>query len=140
NNRAYVTGMAVSDGLIAPTPDAFQPLRVPGSSNGFLLKVNTEITDALQDPVEYATYLGGSGEDWVNQVVYDGSTNSVLVSGHTSSPDFPTTAGSFAPSYTVFTTNYEAFVAKLDLTKPPDQQMVFGTYLGARSASFALNV
>ncbi len=139
-NRAYVVGTAASDGVITPSANAFQRVKSPNNRDGFLLEVNTGVADGSESPIEYATYLGGSQDEFLNAVLFDPATNTIMVSGFTYSPDFPTTAGSFAPSYTVFTGNTEAVVAKLDLSKPPAQQMVFGTYLGARSTSFTLNL
>lgn len=137
--RAFVVGEVASDGNIFPTPDAFQPAKPSTGRDGFLLKINTG-APAQQNPIEYATFLGGTQDDYLNSVLFDASTNTVLISGATQSPDFPTTPGTLAPSYTVFTTNFEAFLVRLDLSQHPAQQMLFGTYLGARSDASALGV
>lgn len=50
------------------------------------------------DPVlSYSTYLGGSGNDRASDIAVDGSGNATVI-GTTSSPNFPTTVGSYQSS------------------------------------------
>ena len=83
------------------------------------------------DPiVSLATYLGGSASDQAFAVAVDPG-GSVYVTGNTTSPDFPTTPGSFAPSVQG---GIDAFVVKLghDLSTT-----IYATYLGGTTGSDA---
>ncbi len=75
------------------------------------------------DPqLAWSTYLGSSGDEWGSGIAVD-AAGSVYVTGHTSSSDFPTTAGAFDTTYN----GYDAFVAKLN---PSGTGLVYSTYLG----------
>ncbi len=82
------------------------------------------------DPLIYSTFLGGGGIDLGNGVVVDGSGD-VYVTGATWSVDFPSTIGSYDPTYA---TGYDVFVAKLtpDPSGPtPDpSDLVYSTFIG----------
>jgi beta-propeller repeat-containing protein len=83
------------------------------------------------DPiVSLATYLGGSAADQAFAVAVDPG-GSVYVTGNTTSPDFPTTAGSFAPAVLGA---IDAFVVKLshDLSTT-----IYSTYLGGTTGADA---
>jgi hypothetical protein len=85
------------------------------------------------DPVlVYSTYLGGSAGESGNGIAVDGA-GSAYVTGFTTSPDFPTTAGA------VQTTagGTEAFVTKLDAT---GSRLVYSTYLGGSADDQAFDV
>jgi hypothetical protein len=77
------------------------------------------------DPVlVYATYLGGSGDDWGLGIAVDAAGNA-YVTGLTTSSDFPGTTGS--PVQPHFAGRYDAFVAKLNAA---GTALVYATYLG----------
>ena len=65
--------------------------------------------------VIYATYLGGSDDDWSRAIAVDSAGN-VHVSGLTVSTNFPTTPGAFQDS---LRPNVDAFVAKILAPRPP---------------------
>jgi len=46
----------------------------------------------------YSTYLGGSGSGTITAAIRDPAGN-IYVTGTTTSPDFPTTAGVYEPAY-----------------------------------------
>lgn len=93
----YVAGTTNSTNF--PTSHAIQPAYGGGSANcdasndpcgdGFLTEMNFS-TNAYA----FSTYLGGSGDDGVLGVAVDGNSN-IFVTGYTSSPDFPTSAGAY---------------------------------------------
>jgi hypothetical protein len=94
SGNAYLVGQAGTPILnqfagFVTTPDA---LATPPSQNlsAFLVKLNSSAT-----AINYATLLGGSGNDNALGVAVDGSGNAYLTGNV--SYDFPTTAGVFEP-------------------------------------------
>jgi hypothetical protein len=69
------------------TPDAFQKTHGGGRGDGWLAILNPDGSELL-----YCTYLGGSGDDMVRSMAL-GPRGEVYLVGHTSSSDFPVTAG-----------------------------------------------
>ena len=98
-----------------------------GGINGFISKLSADGTTLLA-----STYLGGNNEagpdgDFVSALVLDGSGNPVI-SGHTSSTNFPVTAGAYQQKNALSLGGFGiAFVSKLsaDFTK-----LLASTYLG----------
>ena len=76
--------------------------------------------------VVYSTYLGGSSADIAYGIAVDESGNA-YVSGTTSSPNFPVTAGAFQTSPP--SNSSHVFVAKLN---PSGSALVYATLVGAR--------
>jgi hypothetical protein len=122
--NAYLTGTtALLDFPV--TPNAVFPLN-GGCTGGycydaFVAKINT-----ASKGLEYATYLGGSGEDFGNAIAIDGSGNA-YITGTTNSTDFPTTANALQRSCGGTCFNHDAFVVKLNTT---GAALVYSTYLG----------
>ena len=85
--RAYVTGSTYSIDF-PTTPGAFDTT-LDGDSDMFFVKLN-----AAGSNVEYSTYLGGASGETGSGIAVDAAGNA-YVTGHTSSPDFPTTPGAF---------------------------------------------
>ena len=82
----------------------------------------------------FATYLGGTGGDQVVGLTLDSSRNA-LVTGNTSSLDFPTTPGAFQTTFPSDPSGpqcCQTFVTKLD---PAGSKLLYSTFLGA-PASF----
>ena len=73
--------------------------------------------------VQYSTLFGGSGMDEGYATFLD-ETGHVYLTGYTESPDFPTSEGSFDPTYNG---HRDAFVAKFDLV---EKAFNYSTYLG----------
>jgi len=101
--EAIVSGRTVSTDFPV-TPGAFQETN-SGAADTFVAKLNSTGTGLI-----FSTYLGGSGNDWVEDMVIDQDTGDILLVGSTESPDFPMAdpadyAGSFDP-----------FVAAIDPT------------------------
>jgi hypothetical protein len=114
---AYVTGFAGSTNFPA-TPGAFQTVS-GGIYNAFVTKVSPAGTALV-----YSTYLGGNLADQGRGIAVD-SAGSAYVTGMTSSPNFPVSAGVFQTTYGGDI--YDAFVTKLD---PTGTGLVYSTYLG----------
>jgi hypothetical protein len=90
NNAAYVTGETWSSDF-PTTPGAFDT-SANNYRDAFLVKLN-----AAGSALEYATYLGGSDNDWGKSIATNPSGNA-YVTGYTSSYNFPTTPGAFDTS------------------------------------------
>lgn len=71
----------------------------------------------------YSTFLGGSSGELGLAIAVDG-VGSAFVTGHTNSGDFPTSPGSFDPSYN---SSYDAFVVKLN---PTGSGLAYVIFLG----------
>src|SRR5580692_6657313 len=79
------------------------------------------------------TQLAGSMSDSATALAL-GSDNSVYVAGSTTSPDFPTTPGSFQPK--MASANVQAFAAKLD----PTGKVVYSTFLGGSADTLSYGI
>jgi hypothetical protein len=111
--NALVTGSTYSANF--PTPGGFNT-SFNGAEDGFVAKV-TSAGDLI-----WASYLGGSHIDWGRAIAVDGVGN-VMVTGYTSSIDFPTPGG--------FDTSFgggqsDAFVAKVTSAG----ELAWASYLG----------
>lgn len=82
--NAYITGTTSSTDF--PTKNAFQAANA-GNTDVFVARLNPTGT-----VLTYATYLGGSGQDYAFWVTVDGLGQAHVV-GSTSSANFPVTAG-----------------------------------------------
>ncbi|MCB9106861.1 MAG: SBBP repeat-containing protein [Anaerolineales bacterium] len=89
--QAYVTGSTYSSDF-PTTPTSFQPVR-SGYPDAYLAKLN-----AVGSELVYGTFLGGSRSEEGFAVVAD-DLGQAIVSGRTSSPDFPTSDNAFDPTY-----------------------------------------
>jgi len=80
----------------------------------------------------YATFLGGQGNEFSEHRLHLAADGSVLFTGVTSSPDFPTTPGAFQRS---LKGENDGFVARLS---PDGTRFVFSTLLGGSGTEFYL--
>ena len=115
-NEAYVAGVTSSTDF--PTAGAYADT-LAGDDDAF-----QSVISADGSALPLSTYLGGSGTDqaWAMGLASDGS---VYVAGWTTSADFPTTAGSYAPSYAGG--NSDGFIARLE----PGAQVVDSVVVGS---------
>ncbi|MFN2169371.1 MAG: SBBP repeat-containing protein, partial [Anaerolineae bacterium] len=98
-----------------------------GGSDAFLFKVDADGTG-----LAYATYLGGTGDDWGRGIAVDGS-GSAYVAGATESPDFSVTvdAADAVPG------DHDAFVVKLNAQ---GSGLAYATLLGGSAADDAWGI
>jgi hypothetical protein len=111
-------------GLTLPIPSGttpFQPV-MKGSFNIGLLKLNSTATSILD-----ATYLGGSGYNFLGGIAVDPQGN-LYVAGSTTSNDFPI----FKALQSTLGSAENAFIAELN---PALGSAVYSTYLGQNSNS-----
>jgi hypothetical protein len=98
-----------------------------GLSDAFLAGLSPDLSR-----LEYATYVGGAGNEWAEHRVALLPDASVLLTGVSASPDFPTTAGVAQPS---LVGENDGFLAKVSTT---DGAHLFATLLGGEGTEFFL--
>lgn len=91
--RVYVVGMTASDDF--PTRSALYSYQGGAlyRADGFLARLSAD-----GSTLEFATYLGGSGDDLLTSLALD-EAGRVYVAGTTSSGDLPTTPGAFQRAF-----------------------------------------
>ncbi|MGA2739156.1 MAG: SBBP repeat-containing protein [Bryobacteraceae bacterium] len=114
---AYVTGFTYS-GDFPITPGALRTSFV-GDSKAFVLELNAGGSGLI-----YATFLGGSGDDYGAGIAVD-AAGEAHIAGYTASVDFPTTTGAFQQYYGGG--SYDGFLAKLNAA---GSALIYATYLG----------
>jgi uncharacterized protein (TIGR03437 family) len=129
--NTYIAGQTNSVNLPV-TPGAFQSAI---GGNGALTGLNMVATDAFvakfgpTGTLIWATYLGGTGDDYATGIAVDSAFN-VVVTGWTRSSDFPV----FNAAQGTNAGDWDAFVTKLD---PTGSKLIYSTYLGGPSADGA---
>jgi hypothetical protein len=119
SGNAYVTGQTESTDF-PTTTGAFQT----NFRRAFVLKLNPAGSNLI-----YGTFLGGNGVDVGQGIAVDEAGHAYVV-GDTTSNNFPTTPGTFQPSYhpgSTVTRDGDTFVVKFTLD---GSGLVYGTYLG----------
>jgi hypothetical protein len=117
NGSVYVTGFTHSSDF--PTTSGALD-RIWNDGDAYVAKLNP-----TGSALTYATYLGGSNNDYGQGIVIDNG-GAVYVVGYTNSPDFPTTIGALDRIYN----GGDAFVVKLNAA---GSALLYATYLGGTS-------
>lgn len=120
NGAVYITGRTSSSDF-PTTSNGFDTSHHSYADN-FVVKFNPDRTS-----LAYSTFIGGNGDDTSMDIVIE-ATNTVYITGFTSSSDFPTTAGAFDTSYN---DGSDTFVLKLNLEQ---SILTYSTYLGGSGA------
>jgi gliding motility-associated-like protein len=115
SSNVYVTGITYSQQNIA-TGGSHQTVFGGGASDAFIAKFNTDGTR------QWASYYGGSGDDYGESVCIDSKDN-VYFCGQTSSVTGISTPGSQQP---VLGGDYDGFFAKFN----PNGNFLSGSYFG----------
>jgi Tol biopolymer transport system component len=108
------------------TADAPQP-ELGGKSDCFFTKFSSDGSKLV-----YSTYLGGSENEFAEHRLYLASDGSVILTGVTSSPDFPTTEDALQRSLKGRT---DGFITKLSAD---GKRFIFSTLLGGSGGEFWL--
>jgi fibronectin type 3 domain-containing protein len=125
DGNVYVTGETLSTDF--PTTAG----KYQGDQSGFdAFVVKLDPTGSGDASLLYATYLGGSGNDFPWGIAVDSSANA-YVSGYTDSTDFPTTLSKYQGDQP----GRDAFVVKVDPTKTGAASLLYSTYLGGSNDS-----
>ena len=82
----------------------------------------------------YSSYFGGSQSDVITASTRD-SVGNIYVTGTSSSPDFPTTPGTYEPNYPGPAGDNAIFVAKFTA----EGALVWSTFLGPGTSSFTVS-
>jgi|GEM_PF-1082695 len=115
SGNTYVTGYTESPNF----PTTFGSYDTTYSDfDAFVAKL-----DMVGEALNYATFLGGSEEDWGLSIAVDQARNA-YVTGYTFEDDFPTTPGAFDETHNG---DYDAFVVKLP---PTGDTLSYATFLG----------
>ncbi len=120
----FLVGYSLSTNFPVRGP-VFQKTFHGGSITGDAVVVEVESAGFY---LEWSSYLGGSGDDQAFGLAVDTPGN-VYVSGHTTSTDFPVTAGAYQTTCPVDASGgcSSAFVTKVN---PTGTALVYSTYLG----------
>ena len=102
---------------------------------GFQVAAYDASRPLIIDPVvlSYSSYLGGSTADQGSAIAVDRDGNA-YVTGYTSSPNFPATAGAFQ---TTMNASFVAFVTKFN---PIGSALVYSTYLGGTAGAMGQGI
>ena len=109
-------GYTMSEDL--PTPGGYD--LTPSGVDFYVAKLSSDGSSLM-----WGTYLGGSGTDFVDEVLVD-RDGSVIVAGHTNSTDMPVLNGYSATNQG----DYDVFAAKLSAA---GDSLVWASYLGGRT-------
>ncbi len=141
---AYVTGSTTSTDFIIPTgTTAFQGLKggAAGTSDAFVGKFGNLCTGSTCTkttvPLNYFSYLGGSGTDVGLSIAVD-SLQGAHIAGWTNSADFPHPNN---PIQAALSGPVDGFVARIDTTAASSLSLGhYGTYLGGSGRDFATSI
>src|SRR6185437_2289799 len=125
--NAYIGG-ATSASDFPVTPGAFQTVLPKSGTTAFAVKLNPAGSTLV-----YATFLGGSGQDFAGTIKVD-AAGEAYVLGTAGSTDFPVTPGAFQPGASTPwapTTGQSTFLAKLNAS---GTGLVYATYLNGATA------
>ncbi len=105
-------------------------LDVKKQTVGFQVAAYDRRLPLVIDPIlSYATYLGGTGDDYAQDIDVD-AAGYIYVTGYTRSMDFPTASAMQGVSMGGF----DLFIVKLD---PTGSSLVYATYLGGKGDDIA---
>ncbi len=114
--NVYVHSIVGGDDALT-TNDAFDRTFNGGQSDTYFIKLSADGRKIL-----YATYLGGSGDEWAEHAIVLDSNGNVYMAGQTRSMDFPIVQGHQPKPGS----RIDAYLIKLDAAGQP----LFSTYLG----------
>jgi gliding motility-associated-like protein len=116
----YVAGCTESSNF-PTTPGALSTVFGGGLQDGVAFKMNSNLTSLI-----WGSYLGGNGDDAGYVIAFNKSQSSFYVAGGTNSTNFPTTPGTWQPTYQG--DSADGFILKIKNSPPYNLQK--GTYVG----------
>jgi hypothetical protein len=136
SNNIFIAGSTFGNTFgsdtFKPTPGAFQTT-FGGNSDAWAAKLNSTGTSLI-----YATFIGGSGDEFSGGIDVDSSGNA-YITGRTTSTNFPVTPGVFQSQCKLQGdgTCLSAFVIKLNSL---GTQALYSTYLGGRGRQEGMDI
>ncbi len=133
NGKIYVAGYTASSNFPA-TSNAYDFSLDYGSWDGFISELNSDLTS-----LEASTFLGRSEYENIHSMVLlnpnqSGPGTYVLVTGETTSNNFPTTTGAYDTTYNDNGTYRDVFISKLDGDL---HSLLASTFLGGTFSDYA---
>jgi hypothetical protein len=130
DGNPVICGLTNSPGF-PTTPDGYD-LTFGGDSDGFVTKLSADASSLMA-----STFLGGSRVDAAYDIVLDDEDNAII-SGHTDSPDYPTTSGAFDRTYNGGAyPSGDVFASKLDAT---GASLLWSTFVGGALDEVAYDI
>jgi Beta-propeller repeat len=127
SGNAYAAGFTKSSDFPVVNPLSTNTHFAGGTYDATIVKLNATGTARL-----YATYLGGSKDEWARGIAVDSSGNA-YVAGFTSSGDFPTVNA----YQSMLQGTQNAYLAKLGST---GSTLLYSSYLGGTGVDFARGI
>jgi hypothetical protein len=127
---AYVAGLTTSTDF--PTHNAYDST-LDGPRDAFVTRLS-----ASGAALDYSTYLGGSEEDYAQDIAVD-SSGYAYVTGVTKSTDFPT-RNPLQEGWWDTYVKMDAFVSKIDTTSSSASSLTFSTYLGGTNSDLGYGI
>ncbi|MBZ5572334.1 MAG: SBBP repeat-containing protein [Acidobacteriia bacterium] len=150
SSNVYVTGSTISTNFPAAGTGVFQS-NSGGGTDAFLAKFGTPCTGTgctnTNVPLNYSTYLGGSGDDVGLAIALDNTgspTNNnqgARITGWTSSTDFPSVNNPVQSGFGGVPGVTDAFVARIDTTATTQTAPGhYSTYLGGSGDDYGTSI
>lgn len=129
DGQAYLAGITLSSDF--PLENA---CRVdPKDTEIFLVRIDT--TRVAGDNLIYATYLGGSGQEFGGWIAA-GDDGNVYITGWTDSPDFPVLNG----CQSILRGDADAFLIRIDTNRKGIESLIYATYFGGTGSDLGYAV
>ncbi len=143
--EVYVCGWT-TDGFGTPacatqdypaTPTAFTTTYQGGQTDGFVTKLRLALNRGpLATDMIYSSFLGGTGEDRAIGLAVDSENGHCVVTGYTTSVNFPTRAPTGFSVYSATRSGLiDAFVSRFDTAASGLASLPASTYLGGTSGA-----
>ncbi len=120
----YITGTTASENFPTEAPLYNRPVSDVFPNDAYVTKISMSSSQLV-----FSTYLGGTGTDNGHDITVDASGN-VYVTGHTLSPDFPVTFGTYH-------LGGDAFVTKLNTN---GTALLYSTFLGGTESDLGTGI
>lgn len=135
----YVTGFTTASDF-PTTPGCYDPTlnNAAGTNNGDGILFKLSLNGAGAADMKYSTYFGGSSNDQSFDIAVN-AAGEAFVTGITLSNNFPTTPGSYDPSYNApcTTASYNVFLVKMNTT---GTALVYSTFVGGNGIGMSVQV
>src|SRR5262249_36855941 len=117
-------------------PAAGNALQANPGGGGDIFLCQMDLTISGEPGLKYMTFFGGSGLDQVRKMMLD-SSGRLLLTGVTTSPDFPVTSGALQSNLAGVA---NAFLARLNVAGPDTSSLLYSTYLGGSGGDVAYDM